>query len=171
MSNIRLHESTIQFTIRTFAGSLLCLLIANPIQAQVFGTNTAYRFQYAAKIVCTANIPGTAQTSSSVLPGQYSTVVNIHNPHYKNIRLRRKVAVASGDVSKFIGDSLSDDQATKVDCRDIQDDYGPFIHGVEGFLVIESTDSLDVTAVYTAGGTGEQVESIDVEEVSERKLN
>ena len=42
--------------------------------------------------------------------------------------------------------------------------------GFEGFLVIESTDSLDVVAVYTAGGRGEQVASIDVEQIKERKL-
>jgi hypothetical protein len=58
-----------------------------------------------------------------------------------------------------------------VDCRDITQDFGlTFIHGAEGFLVIESTDSLDVVAVYTAGKRGGEVESIDVEQVPERKI-
>lgn len=43
------------------------------------------------------------------------------------------------------------------------------IHGFEGFLVIESTHSLDVVAVYTAG-TKEGVTSMDVERVFERYL-
>jgi len=41
--------------------------------------------------------------------------------------------------------------------------------GFEGFLIIESTHSLDVVAVYTAG-TKEGVTSMDVERVFERYL-
>ena len=44
------------------------------------------------------------------------------------------------------------------------------IHGFEGFLVVESTQSLDVVAVYTAGARGAEVASIDVEHVPERRL-
>ncbi len=44
------------------------------------------------------------------------------------------------------------------------------LHGFKGFLVIESTDSLDLVAVYTTGGRGEQVSAIDVEQIKERKL-
>lgn len=40
-----------------------------------------FPFQYAAKLVCTANIPGTSQTTTSFLPGSYQTAVNIHNPN------------------------------------------------------------------------------------------
>jgi len=38
-----------------------------------------------------------------------------------------------------------------------------------GFLVIESTHSLDVTTVYTAGKLRGEVESIAVEQIRERK--
>ena len=51
----------------------------------------AYCFQYAAKFLCTANIPGTSHTTTSVLPGVYQTVVNIHNPSDQIARWRMKI--------------------------------------------------------------------------------
>lgn len=129
-----------------------------------------FRYQYASKIVCTANIPGTSQTSEAVLPGVYQTSVNIHNPNDDTARIRMKIAFPS-QVSKFVGSGLKPDEVARVNCGDINDRFGiVFIHGFEGFLVIESTLSLDVVAVYTAGPTGGHVSSIDVERVEERKL-
>ncbi|MFA5111439.1 MAG: hypothetical protein WC443_08550 [Desulfobaccales bacterium] len=130
-----------------------------------------YGFQYAVKFLCTANIPGTSQTTTSVLPGVYQTVVNIHNPNDRTVRLRKKVTQPGLGISQFIEDQLKPDEAARVDCDQIARDFGPFIHGVEGFLVIESTHSLDVTAVYTAGKNGGEVESIAVEQIRERKLD
>lgn len=132
----------------------------------------AHRYQYAVKIICTANIPGTSQTTGSLLPGVYQTVVNIHNPHYETVRYRMKIAVAgTSQISKFVKEELGPDHAIRVNCDRITTDFGiTFIHGVEGFLVIESDDSLDVVAVYTAGQVGGQVESLDVEHVRERKI-
>jgi eukaryotic-like serine/threonine-protein kinase len=62
------------------------------------------------------------------------------------------------------------DAATRVDCESIRDFDIHLIHGFEGFLVIESTASLNVVAVYTAGPRGGEVASIDVEQVPERRL-
>lgn len=133
--------------------------------------STPQSYQYAAKIICTADIPGTSQTSGGLLPGAYETVINIHNPTYKTIKFRMKVATSSGQVSKFISRALKPDQATAVTCKQIVNDFGLFsIHGIEGFLVIESEVSLDVTGVYTAGHNGGQVQSIDIEEVKERTI-
>ncbi len=131
-----------------------------------------YRYQYAAKFICTANIPGTSQTTSSLLPGIYQTVVNIHNPSNRTARIRKKIAITTPpEISKFILDKLAPDEAVKVDCEQVARDYGIiFIHGIEGFLVIESTESLDVIAVYTAAHRGGEVESMDVERVHERIL-
>jgi hypothetical protein len=131
-----------------------------------------YRYQYAAKFLCTANIPGTSQTTSSLLPGVYVTVVNIHNSASRTARIRKKLAITTPpEISKFITDQLASDEAVKVDCEQVTHDYGiVFIHGVEGFLVIESTESLDVIAVYTAGHRGGEVESLAVERVHERIL-
>ena len=129
-----------------------------------------YRFQYAAKFLCTANIPGTSQTTTSVLPGVYQTVVNIHNPNNRTVRWRKKITQPGIGISKFIEAQLKPDEAIREDCDRVVGDFGPFIHGVEGFLVIESTQSLDVTAVYTAGKKGGEVESIAVEQIRERKI-
>jgi hypothetical protein len=129
-----------------------------------------YRFQYAAKFLCTANIPGTSQTTPSVLPGSYQTTVNIHNPNEQTVRWRMKITQPGIGISKFVEDQLKPDEAARADCESIVRDFGPFIHGAEGFLIIESTHSLDVTAVYTAGKNGGEVESIAVEQIRERKI-
>jgi hypothetical protein len=129
-----------------------------------------YRYQYAAKFMCTANIPGTSQTTTAVLPGAYQTAVNIHNPHPQVARLRKKLAASTGQISRFVDGQLKPDEAISIDCSQVQNFGITFIHGFEGFLVIESTLSLDVVAVYTAGARGGDVSSIDVEHVSERRL-
>ena len=129
-----------------------------------------YRFQYAAKFLCTSNIPGTSQTTSALLPGVYQTAVNIHNPQPRTVELRKKLALAGGPISKFINQKLEPDAATRVDCGGIPDFGLHLIHGFEGFLIIESTHNLDVVAVYTAGARGAEVASIDVEHVPERKI-
>jgi len=129
----------------------------------------AFRFQYAAKFICTSNIPGTLQTTSSFLPGNYQTVVNIHNPSENLVKLRMKMAIADGPISKWVARALKDDEVTKVDCSMISDPFGLTpIHGFEGFFVVESTRSIDVVAVYTAGK--DSVTSIDVESIRERRI-
>ncbi|MCX2680328.1 hypothetical protein OOZ15_10285 [Galbibacter sp. EGI 63066] len=132
-------------------------------------TPRRYAYQYAVKLVCTAHIPGTSQTSDGLLPGVYETAVNIHNPSEKAVKLRKKLA-HPGQVSKFKNSTIKSDGVERFVCRNIQDFGITFIHGFEGFLVIESSDSLDVTAVYTAGASGGSITSMDVEQIKERKL-
>lgn len=132
-------------------------------------SRTAYKFQYAVKFICTSNIPGTSQTTDAFLPGNYQTAVTIHNPQTIKVKMRKKIASPLG-ISKYFDDVLEPDGVKRITCAQIQDFGITFIHGFEGFLVIESTHSLDVTAVYTAGGRGEQVSSIDVEQIKERKI-
>lgn len=132
----------------------------------------AQRFQYAVKFICLANIPGTSSTSSAVLPGSYLTVVNVHNPGSRPVFLRKKIAFPgsgeeAGPRSKWIEHKLAEDGVFSLECGQLLKDFGITpIHGAEGFLVIESTGSLDVTAVYTAGHR--DVESIAVEQIRER---
>jgi hypothetical protein len=143
-----------------------------PAKKRATSQSSRYRFQYAAKFICTSHIPGTSQTTDSFLPGNYQTVVNIHNPNERSVRFRAKVALGGqGLISKFIDGGLGPDEVTRYVCRDIREKFGlNLIHGAEGFLVIESTLSLDVIAVYTAGPLGGGVASIDVEDVRERRL-
>ncbi|HLF62790.1 MAG TPA: hypothetical protein VI603_03520 [Saprospiraceae bacterium] len=131
-------------------------------------SRTGYKFQYAAKFICTANIPGTSQTSDAVVPGSYQTSVNIHNPQNVKVKLRKKIASPIG-ISNYFEFVLEPDGVAGVTCAQIRDFGLHLIHGFEGFLVIESTHSVDVVAVYSAAGK-EQVSSIDVEGIKERKL-
>jgi hypothetical protein len=130
-------------------------------------------YHYAAKFLCITNQPGTSARSESVVPGSYRTAVNIHNPHDDSARFRMKLALGS-IISDFVADGLGPDEMTRVDCRRISTEFfnkpddPDFIHGVEGFLVIQSSHSLDVTAVYSAAELGGSVQSIDVEQISER---
>src|SRR3954471_7070155 len=133
--------------------------------------NAQYRFQYAVRFLCLSNVPGTSQTTHSVLPGNYRTVVSIHNPHDSRVRLHQRIAAFS-KVSRFIERHLEPGRNTDVTCNNIVRDFGiAFVQGAEGFLVIESTHSLDVTAIYTAGEVGEELESMTVVEVQERSLH
>ncbi len=134
---------------------------------------SSYRFQYAAKFICTSNIPGTSQTTHSLLPGTYQTVVNVHNPNESAAKIRTKVALGGRRlISRFVDGRLGPDEVTRFVCRDLKDKFGmTLIHGAEGFLVIESTTSLDVVAVYTAGPVRGDVASIDVKQVWERQLS
>lgn len=131
---------------------------------------SAYRFQYAVKFICTSNIPGTSQTTDAFVPGSYQTAVNIHNPQNILIKTRKKIASPIG-ISKYFESSMKPDAVERVVCSQIRDFGLRIIHGFEGFLVIESTHSLDVVAVYTAAGNNQgQVSSMDVEQIKERKL-
>lgn len=128
-------------------------------------------FQYAVKFICTSNLPGTSQTTPSLLPGSYQTVVNIHNPSYRAVRYRMKlVRPGPGGISSFVVRGLAPDGADRVTCSDIRRFGVRTIHGFEGFLVIQSQASLDIVAVYTAAPLGSSVSSIDVEYVPERRL-
>jgi hypothetical protein len=144
--------------------------------AQAEATQPSFPFQYAVKFLCTSNLPGTSQTTTSLLPGSYQTVVNIHNPNADRVPFRMKLAMATStqanppQITNFIKDVLRPDQATKVDCSMLGKFGNQPIHGFEGFLVIESQLSLDVVAVYTASGATGKVESMDVEYIRERKI-
>ena len=128
-----------------------------------------FNYQYATKVICTANIPGTSQTSDGLMPGVYETAVNIHNPNEKPTKVRKKIA-NPGQISEFKNTSIGPDGVERFVCRNIQDFGITFIHGFEGFLIIESMLSIDVTAVYTAGGRGGEVSTMVVEQIKERKI-
>ncbi len=129
-----------------------------------------YKFQYAVKFICTANIPGTSQTTDAFVPGSYQTAVNIHNPQNALVKTRKKIA-SPIEISKYFQSALKPDAVERVTCGQLGDFGVHLIHGFEGFLVIESSHSLDVVAVYTAAGNKlREVTSIDVEQIKERKL-
>lgn len=122
--------------------------------------------EYAAKWVCGA-LPGTGET-------RYGTIVNVRNPHSRRLELVKELALAippggqkPGRVIPISRDGLGAGEALAADCRDVlRRAFGGSPPGlVEGFLVLRSELSLDVSAVYTstgrAGGSGIDVERVE----------
>jgi hypothetical protein len=150
-----------------------------------------FRFQYAAKFTCGAVPPG---DTDRVIPGQYATAVAVHNPQSRDVTLRKKIALVfppgaeqPGRVSDFITLKLGPDQALEVSCQEIPSEFLPDTTSpyVQGFLVIETTRSVDVTATYSAGpititrppsapsisASTSTVASVHVEHIRERALS
>ncbi len=138
-------------------------------------------YEYAAKFVCGVQ----KDPKSMVLArGFYATTINIHNPGPKRVTFEKKLALTippgnqkPGKVIRIAKDVLDDDEALAADCDDVAKRAfngtlpAPFI---EGFIVIRSPQSLDVTAVYTTAtlsdnGTAGQHSSIDVVQIAGRK--
>ncbi len=124
--------------------------------------------QYAVKFVC-------GKSEGRILsPGAYFTAVNVHNPTYTTIRLRKKFAVGlpsekAGPVTRFFNAKLGPDQALEIDTEDILRHIGSNEPFVKGFVIIESDTDLDVVAVYTASGRDGQVVALHTERVHPRK--
>lgn len=126
-------------------------------------------FQYAVKVVCGKS------DGSVVAPGQYWTAINVHNPTYRRIRFRKKVAVAlpheeAGPVSDFSSAELGPDEALEIDCEDILEHAHHDWDFLKGFVVIQSRVELDIVAVYTAAGAEERVSTFHTERVPVRRL-
>lgn len=138
------------------------------------------RYQYSAKLVCGVQ---SNPRSLQLARGFYTTVVNILNPGDKTVELKKKLALAippggqkPGKVIEIAADALRPHQALATDCEDIRSRVfngqfpAPFI---DGFVIIESQHSLNVSAVYStatlnAEGTAEDHSSIHVEQIGER---
>ena len=137
-------------------------------------------FEYAAKLVCgVQRDPDTMRLAR----GFYATTINVRNPGPSPVGFCKELALTyppgdqrPGKVQPIAEDQLGPGQALAADCDDIRrrvfDDSFPEPY-IEGFVVIRSPRSLDVTAVYTTaalnakGGVGDH-SSIHVEPVHER---
>ena len=137
-------------------------------------------FEYAAKVVC--GVPAESR-AGPVARGSYSTTINIHNPGTQPATFFKKVAFTRppdtqkpGEVRPVAEDMLRYDEALAADCPDLWRrlfDIEPPGRFFEGFLIIQSDASLDVSAVYTTtavdeNGTPTVHSSIDVEQIEER---
>jgi hypothetical protein len=155
-----------------------------------------YMWSYAAKFVCgyqQAVQPGAIITGETTLkPGNYATVINIHNPIYKQVPLRKKFIVEMVGSQPFAMEpqqteprnvvtmTLGADMVTMDDCNNLWKYSFPtpppgqmpvFI----GYLVILSPVDLDVDAAYTANAPGDlhiapTGVSIDVERVTGKRV-
>ena len=105
-------------------------------------------------------------------PGNYATDINIHNPNYKQVPLRKKFIVtvqngqavanepAQTEPRNVVTMTLGADFATMDDCNNLwkysfpaAPPAGPMPLTI-GYLVILSPVELDVDVVYTAGAPG-----------------
>jgi hypothetical protein len=131
-------------------------------------------FVYSIKFLC-----GKGTDSFGVKPANYATAINIHNFLDEEVLLGKKVVIAHredepvGMVTEYFELSLGPNKAVEVDCIDI---YG-LLGGVtsaftKGFVVIESSQPLNIVAVYTVESRhwwywwGGREVSIDVEQIS-----
>jgi len=138
-------------------------------------THAETKFEHAVKFVC-----GVAADDFRVLTGTYATSINIYNPNDRDVDLNKNIALtfppaeqAAGAVSDIIMDLLAAKSALQVDCEEIPSGFSfmtpPGETYTEGFLVIQSSGKLNVSAVYTAtdalGGV-----SVDIEQVQGAKV-
>ncbi len=136
--------------------------------AQLKLTQKAPALQYSAKFIC-------GKSDGEIMaPGVYFTAINVHNPTYKTIEFRKKIAIAlpgekPGRISKFFNAKLGPDQAFEIDCPDIRKLIGSQEDFLKGFVVIESEVELDVVGVYTAAGNDQQVKSLHIEHIFPRR--
>jgi hypothetical protein len=140
------------------------------------------KYEYAAKIVC-----GVQKDTKDMrlARGFYATSINVHNASASKATLFKKLALtyppskqAPGKVFSIGTDRLGPGEALKADCMDIQlrlfrDGFPtPYI---EGWVVVQSTDHLDVAGVYTtatlnAEHTAEHHSSMHVQPIAEREI-
>jgi len=133
------------------------------------------KYQYTAKFICGEVKQDATQQNMYNMPspGDYRTLVNIHNPQPWNVTIRKKVVIASEEEpwrpiqpvwakSSYL---LQPDYAFRMDCSDIYKingtTPGTFI---EGFVVLFAQRQLDATALYTASpGPGVGVSTMHTE--------
>jgi hypothetical protein len=139
-------------------------------------------FEYAAKFICGVQ---RERDDLRLARGLYATEVNIHNPHDRPVRITEKKLALTyppggqepGEILRLEPHGLEADQAVAVDCLLVREQlFGgnfptPYI---TGFLVVQASASLDVTAVYTTGTLDEQdlptgPPGIHVEQIKERQ--
>jgi hypothetical protein len=153
-------------------GLSLSLLLIVPLSGAVTSQGSAQTNtlnQYAAKFVCGKTDGGLAA------PGQYFTIINVHNPSPNaRVNFRKKFALGERDEkvgrkTRFWPASLNADEVMGIDCPNIYKHTGiPEGTFIEGYAVIESRAELDVVSVYTAGR--EHVETLHTERVPSRKV-
>jgi hypothetical protein len=139
------------------------------------GNGRPQPMKYAAKLICGLQRDG---KDMRLARGFYATTINVHNPNRQPVTFRKRLALTfppeeqrPGKVIPIAKDKLGPDQALKVDCLDIR--HRVFPNGfptpyIEGYVVLDSTDVLNVTGVYTTAGLDRkgrlsQHSSIDVE--------
>ena len=125
-------------------------------------TQECCKYLYVVKYIC-------GEFKGRILaPGKYWTAINVHNPHFRRVPFRYKVAYAlpgkSGPISPFEYERLKPDYAMEIDCEQVKQLFDDPVPYRKGFVVIESDEVLDIVAVYSAG-TPKEVRTLHTERV------
>ncbi len=168
----------------------------NAPQAQPTILQGQYLWSYAAKFVCgfqDINAAGVPAPGEPVLkPGNYASEINIHNPNYKYLPLRKKFLVLVNgqqiirepqqiEPMRIVTMTLGPDFATMDDCNNLWHYLYPAVTPPSpmpvfiGYLVVLSPLELDIDVVYTANAPGSLTTaptgvSIDVERVTGKRI-
>ena len=153
--------------------ALPLLLLAQPAAAQQqFQDPGQASYSYAVKFVCSKK---NESIEEGVLPGVYGTAINVHN-HFldREVRYFKKfvqgfVNQVQGEPTGFEREDVLPNHALDVECLEILEKLGN-PNTATGFVVFLTRRPLDITAVYTAGPSDGEVASIDVEEITPRRL-
>jgi hypothetical protein len=129
----------------------------------------ANQLQYAAKFVCGK------PPDQSAAPGRYFTTVNVENPSNGMVSFRKRFTAGlaeqkPGPISKYYSAQLEGGRAFRVECPEIMEALSVTDSFVEGFLVFETPDPLNIVAVYSAAGQSGFVETLDVQPVAGFRL-
>ncbi len=139
-----------------------------------------FKHEYAAKFVCGLQKD---PWNMRLTRGYYASAINIHNPNDGTVKFYKKLALTfppkgqrPGKIIPIGKDELKYDEALEVDCEEIDKalkESGIATPYSKGFVIIQSSASLDVTVVYTTAALDKEGRvtdhsSIDVEQISER---
>lgn len=139
-------------------------------------------YEYAAKLVCGVQ-PDPDELR--LVRGLYATVINVRNPGEEGVRFLKRIELAfppggqeQGQARDISEDGLDPGTALSTSCEDLRERVfgGRFpADYIDGFVVIESPESLDVTAVYSSTGLDQEnratgAADVNVVPVLERRL-
>jgi hypothetical protein len=117
-----------------------------------------------------------------VLLGSYATTVNLHNPGGLEAVIMSSVSLSippglqqPGENSDVLMQTLPAHSAIQIDCEAIKTAYvfpgsPPLEPYAQGFVVIDTSAALAVSATQTASGDNGDL-SVDVEEITPRVMN
>lgn len=130
--------------------------------------------EYPVSFVCGNDTLG---STDRVVPGEYATLVTIYNQTNSTQTVSLKVALSFppgnmefGDISGFLNKNISSGRAIEIDCGNIRNDIftsNISTTSISGYLLVQATTQMDVTATYTAG-TVDTVSTMTVRKVSPR---
>jgi hypothetical protein len=166
---------------RWFCLFLVFLTLAPLAYGESYAAALKTEYQYTVKAAC--SLLGTFD-DISLSKGIYRTLINIHNPTDKTITFAHKIALALGvgeeagkfNVSPYKKAALGPDGAVQVNCGNIAGAFCPIdgvcidFSSIDGFVVLNSAQELDVVVIYTARPSEGEVQTMDVETVLPRKI-